>query len=193
MSLHNFACICYEPKGSSSFFLLFFRSLDWYQLYGPTPAPHLVTKRLTNISWWQVSEWPPAIRSWTRGFISCWDVPSSEKSTASLKSRPASREALSGAGISAPFRTQRKKKLIPKVLNKKSISRPGLNKTVIVSGDVKCSELDDHLLPKENLLWFYKGKNADYGKEKSLSCLKADVKNEKDTMSRTLPCSHFLK
>lgn len=44
--------------------------------------------------------------------------------------------------------------LFPKVLNKKSVgntSHPGLNKIVIVSGDVKVSDLEDHQLAKDSL------------------------------------------
>lgn len=61
-----------------------------------------------------MSGWQPVTRSWTRGSIFCCDAPSSGRSTASLEGRPVSREASSfpSAGMSAPFRTQRRAVLI---------------------------------------------------------------------------------
>lgn len=103
-----------KHKVVSLSFFFFCRSLDWCQPYGPIVVSQAVTMTLTRSWWWLVSGWQPVTRSWTHGSTSCCDVPSSGRSTTSLKSRPVSREAhfARSAGKSTPFRTQRKTLLI---------------------------------------------------------------------------------
>lgn len=87
------------------FYCFVYRSLAWCQPRAPTAAPWAMTETLTGAWWWRGSGWRPVTRSWTRGSTSCCGAPSSGRSTASLKDRPASRGACS-ALFAAPFSTQ---------------------------------------------------------------------------------------